>query len=258
MSSSKDTTALDAWVRSRGPSAESIRNLLVNAVGSRLKGVWVDNPEHPRAVICRSYFAYLDASDRKAAAKVVANVSGGRVPADCSVPSKLWSVMDDAGAKWYGKPVHQYMLEGRPRALRGNKVDALRRQDAATVYIHHTDYPIDRGYLQEQIRVAPSCAIRRDGELVAWALTHDCGAMGLLYVHEKYRRAGLGVAVTLELAARLREAGVTPFAFVPTDNEASISTCEKAGFRRSGTYRWYGLQLPKVSGRLGRTSRHSS
>ena len=77
-------------------------------------------------------------------------------------------------------------------------------------------------------------------------MTHDCGAMGALYVHDKYHSKGLGTAITLTLAERLRRVGVRPFAFVAVKNSASIGMLEKSGFKRRGLYAWYGLPMSEL------------
>jgi hypothetical protein len=191
----RNMTVLRRLLEAKDPGAMCIHNLVSGAAGSKAEWVRVDDLRQPRAVLCGSRFLYLHALDSRSAAAVAKEVPGKYRAKSCNVSAKYTGVLGQPGATLHGKPVYLYTLDEERHAKVGIDVGVLRPKDADVVYKHHTDYELEKRYIRDRIRLAPSCAIRRNGNLVAWGLTHDCGAMGLLHVVDDARGQDLGTAI---------------------------------------------------------------
>lgn len=97
-------------------------------------------------------------------------------------------------------------------------------------------------YIRYRIRNGPSVSIRESGKLVAWAMTHDDSALGLLHVLEDYRRRGYAYELTACLIHRLREQGKIPFAHIEETNLKSMSLAIKSGFQKDRRVHWLKVQ----------------
>lgn len=116
---------------------------------------------------------------------------------------------------------------------------------ADTPYIYenskYKDY-ISIEYIQERICNGIGLGIYRDKKLVAWAITHDDGAIGFLNVVEEYRRKGYGSDVTVAMIKKLLEQGEIPFVHIEEDNEKSMNLAIKTGFRKDRRIHWIKLK----------------
>jgi predicted GNAT family acetyltransferase len=56
------------------------------------------------------------------------------------------------------------------------------------------------------------------------------GALGVLYTLEEFRGQGFAKICMQFMAKHVQDIGLTPFAYVETDNFASIALMEKLGF----------------------------
>ncbi len=103
-------------------------------------------------------------------------------------------------------------------------------------------------YISKRIREAPAYGIRKDGELVAWSLTHrvteDAMMLGFLHVKEPWRRQGLARAVTETLCQHALEMGLTPVVDIYHDNEASFLLAKSMGFEVIGENHWFSGHIP--------------
>lgn len=119
----------------------------------------------------------------------------------------------------------------------------LTEADAPYIY-ENSKYKefIDTGYIRDRIRKGIGTGIAEDGRLVAWALTHDDGAIGFLNVLEDYRRKGYGSDVTAAIIGKQLERGEVPFVHVEPENQASLRLARKAGFRENGRVHWIKLR----------------
>lgn len=104
-------------------------------------------------------------------------------------------------------------------------------EEAGYVFAHY-DYAqyTTEPYLAERIEKGPALGIREDGRLVAWIMTHDDGAMGVLTVLPEYRRNGYGARITLALIERLRNENRLPFVHIEESNDKSMALSRKVGF----------------------------
>lgn len=97
-------------------------------------------------------------------------------------------------------------------------------------------------YIQERISNGVGLGIYEDGKLVAWAITHDDGAIGFLNVLEEYRRKGYGTDVTVSMIKRLLELDEVPFVHIEEENINSMNLALKAGFKQDRRVHWYKLK----------------
>lgn len=98
-------------------------------------------------------------------------------------------------------------------------------------------------YISERISNGPAYGIRRDGELVAWTLTHyitdQVLNLGFLHVKEDWRRRGFAKAITEQMCRYAEENGQIPVVDIFKDNEASISLAESLGFEQISEHHWF-------------------
>ncbi|MDW7649918.1 MAG: GNAT family N-acetyltransferase [Bacillota bacterium] len=118
---------------------------------------------------------------------------------------------------------------GLPRAEL--KTSPLLSQDASFIYeqLGYRDITTVE-YITDRITRGESAALYERDRPVAWAATHDDGAMGLLYVLPEYRRRGYAKAVLVCLAEQIRRAGRIPFAQIEEENHRSLHLTAKLGF----------------------------
>lgn len=95
-------------------------------------------------------------------------------------------------------------------------------------------------YTRDRIARGHSAAIFHGDEPVAWAITHDDGAIGFLFVREEYRGRGYARDVTVAVARQLQELGKPAFVHIEPDNHKSLSLARKLGFAERGTVMWVG------------------
>jgi 8-oxo-dGTP diphosphatase len=134
-------------------------------------------------------------------------------------------------------------MEGFPAMNPGEpEVTDLTIPDASVIY-NNSDYKeyISIAYIEERILNGVGAGIRKDGRLVAWALTHDDGAIGFMHVLGEYRRRGYALRITEAMVSRLVAAGEVPFVHIKESNAASMELAVKAGFRKDRRIHWIKL-----------------
>ena len=97
-------------------------------------------------------------------------------------------------------------------------------------------------YIREMIQKGPAIGIRQDGELVAWVMTHDDGAIGFLHVLPGYRSRSYAVALTCEMIRRVKHGGKIPFVHIEEENTSSIRLAKKLGFEEERKVHWVKLK----------------
>ncbi|MCW3488538.1 GNAT family N-acetyltransferase [Dethiobacter alkaliphilus] len=108
---------------------------------------------------------------------------------------------------------------------------ALSPEDAPYIYQHLPYKDITSvKYIEERITQGESAGIYEQGRLVAWAATHDDGAMGLLQVLPQYRNRGYATEVLIGLIGKIRSAGKIPFGQIEGWNVKSLNLMAKLGF----------------------------
>lgn len=126
--------------------------------------------------------------------------------------------------------------------IMSNVVD-LSIADAPYIYENskYKEY-ISIEYIEDRIKNGIALGIYEDGKLVAWAITHDDGAIGFLNVLLEYRRKGYGTDVTVAMIRRLLQIGELPFVHIEEDNIKSMNLALKAGFRKERRIHWIKLK----------------
>jgi 8-oxo-dGTP diphosphatase len=133
--------------------------------------------------------------------------------------------------------------EGTPHPSVKSTVTDLSAKDAPYIFENskYKEY-ISIDYIEERIKNGVALGIHEDGKLVAWAVTHDDGAIGFLNVLEEYRRKGYGTDVTAAMIKRLLELGEVPFVHIEENNIKSTNLAVKAGFRKDRRIHWIKLK----------------
>ncbi len=99
----------------------------------------------------------------------------------------------------------------------------------------------DTDYVISRIKRGHHAGVRVDGELVAWAITHDDGAIGFLYVKPEHRGAGYASDLTAFIIQELRTEDLAAYVHVEEGNQASTALVEKFGFVPDRRVRWFSL-----------------
>lgn len=100
----------------------------------------------------------------------------------------------------------------------------------------------DIDYVTDQITQGYNGCIRIDGKLVAWAITHDDGAIGFLYVMPEYRGKNFGYEITTFIANKLKNDNLPVYVHIEADNEHSIALSKKIGFIEDRNVRWFTIE----------------
>lgn len=126
------------------------------------------------------------------------------------------------------------------------EVTTLLVEDAEEIQNSHAynEYT-DLDYVHRQIENGYGAGIRVSEKLVAWAITHDDGAIGFMYVKPEYRNKGYAEAVTAYIVERLRLDGYAVYVHIEADNTKSMSLAKKLGFVEDRNVRWFTLEEAK-------------
>lgn len=119
--------------------------------------------------------------------------------------------------------------------------DAMPLDPSDARHIHQlSEFPelAQADYIHDRICAGPSAGIRAAGKLVAWGITHDDGALGLIHVLPSARRQGLGAAIIATLSHLILARGRIPFSHIEDSNTASIALHLRAGFEAGPEIRW--------------------
>jgi len=95
-------------------------------------------------------------------------------------------------------------------------------------------------YTLDRITRGQSAAVFVDNSPVAWAITHDDGAIGFLYVREAYRGKGYAMDVTVSIVQQLRSHDKPGFVHIDSNNHKSLALAKKLGFEERGSVIWVG------------------
>lgn len=119
----------------------------------------------------------------------------------------------------------------------------LTELDASYIYDHY-DYQqyTSVPYIKERIEKSFAYGIEDKGSLVAWIMTHDDGAIGLLHVLPSHRGRGYATALVKRISTELRHNKNLPFMHIEEDNTASITVAKKCGFKLLSQIHWVKLK----------------
>jgi len=188
-------------------------------------------------------WVYISAAGRKDLDRIISRLNRNdryfAVVEDWMIPS----LMHCATLNWklsamkYILPVQKSLP-----AVSSRLVSPLTTEDADYIYAHSNyQAAVSPVYIRERIRKGPACGIRKDGKLLAWAMTHDDGAIGFLHVLESFRKQGLAMNLMLYLVAKVRSTGRMPFGQIEEENTPSIRLIRKLGFQGDRRVHWMEL-----------------
>jgi len=148
-------------------------------------------------------------------------------------------ILGDRPAKWRLLTRRFVLPTSVPATPVHPDASPLRPDDAVRVH-RRSEYRdlAPASYIRDRIERGPSVGIRRGGELVAWGLTHDDGALGMIHVLPDARRQGLGAAILASLAHLALAAGSIPFSHIEETNPASIGMHRRVGFVADRQISW--------------------
>lgn len=137
-----------------------------------------------------------------------------------------------------------YLPETVPLPEIKSEVFPLEIEDASIIQSSHAygEYT-DLEYVTSRIKNGHHAGLKVNGELVAWAITHDDGALGFLYVKPEYRGSGLGKDITTYIINALRTENLPVYVHIEKDNYASMALVTKMGFIHDRTVRWFTMPV---------------
>jgi GNAT superfamily N-acetyltransferase len=237
------------------PATLSIYNTIFGRAGARAAWVRADDPANPRAVVCRVRSLVFHARDRAAGRRLLDSIPRHWRPQFSATPHWACAHLARTRPISWTTPCFGYALLD-PARLRGRPAHRVGRLEPGDSPLVTRLWPYhgkegDSPYIRWRIEHGPTAAIRRDGRLVAWALTHGDGSMGFLHVLEDWRHRGFARSLGLVLSRRVFARGLEPFVFIETRNRASQRLTEGLGFERVGRFTWFGSG-PVATRRSGR------
>jgi 8-oxo-dGTP diphosphatase len=121
-------------------------------------------------------------------------------------------------------------------------VEDLKPEDAEIIYAE-SDYQAyaDVSYIRGRIIAGPAVCIRKGGQLAAWAMTHDDGALGVLHVRPPWRRGHLAENLVRFLIREKQKRREPLFLNIEPGNRASYSLALKLGFEEEKPIYWVKL-----------------
>lgn len=137
----------------------------------------------------------------------------------------------------------RYFLPGKT-VIPDNKIKLAQLNSEDAPYILNNSYYkhfLTVDYLKDRIERSFSASVRENGKLVAWALTHDDGAIGALHVLEEFRGKGYAREIVCNLSCQIRNAGDIPIAQIEEKNVGAIRLFEKLGFIKDRNTTWLKL-----------------
>ncbi len=149
-------------------------------------------------------------------------------------------------------------IDDRPTWMLKRPHEAFKEPEHQTVELQEDDAEVINSfwnlsggdsteYIKDRIKNGPAYGIRRDGELVAWCLTHhlteSAMTMGFLHVKEEWRGRGFARSVTESMCQYALENGSIPVIDIFKDNEPSLNLAKSLGFQHIGENHWFSGEI---------------
>ncbi|MBK6964099.1 MAG: GNAT family N-acetyltransferase [Bacteroidales bacterium] len=93
-------------------------------------------------------------------------------------------------------------------------------------------------YLNMRLQLGGGFCIERDGQPVAWAMTHDDGSVGMLHVLDQYRGLGYARLLVLAMSGEVRKINRPVFAHIEPVNFPSLNLFRSLGFEVRSKVTW--------------------
>ncbi len=127
----------------------------------------------------------------------------------------------------YKTPCYLYAWNGKPLPL----IDTDDIQSMSPLFAQRvsdgTYYHASIEEINECLKLHPSAAIYFNKEPICWCLCHRDKSLGMLYTLSEYRNKGYALKVMTKLCNTIIEKGDIPFAYILTDNIASMNLAAK-------------------------------
>ncbi len=122
-------------------------------------------------------------------------------------------------------------------------VRPLQTGDASAIYevATYKQY-LTQEYLRERIANGPSAGIKINGRLIAWCMTHDDNAIGVLQTLPEFQGHGFARAVSAYVIQAVRNSGDLPFLHIEPSNSASLALSASMGFVKDRLVHWLGMK----------------
>ncbi len=125
---------------------------------------------------------------------------------------------------WNGKPLpHRNICEIHPMSPK-----------YAQIISDGTHYRPSLDEVRECLEIHPSAAVCIDGEPVCWCLCHREKSLGMLYTVPEYRHKGYALEVMTALCNAVIDKGDIPYAYIVSDNVASMNLAAKYNLVKAG------------------------
>jgi len=123
-------------------------------------------------------------------------------------------------------------------------VRELKNKDADFIFKHsHYQDFTSKAYIRERIEVDCSAGVIVKGELAAWGLTHDDGAVGFIHVRETFRKRGFARMIMESLIRDKRENNKDVFLNVEPDNFKAKKLFYSLDFEFDRVISWIKLKV---------------
>lgn len=119
----------------------------------------------------------------------------------------------------------------------------LTENDADYIYNNYdySDYA-SVSYIKQRINQDFSYGIFCDDTLVAWIMTHDDGAIGLLHVIPEYRGRGYASTLVSKISKELNQHNRLRFMHIEEENYKSVNMALKCGYSKIGKISWFKIK----------------
>lgn len=145
----------------------------------------------------------------------------------CGVDPQITDYLRDKYAFEYETHCYLYVWNGEPLPHKC----VLKTQPLLPKYAQKasdgTHYHAAPSEICECLEMHPSAAIYIDDEPVCWCLCHLEKSLGMLYTMPEHRHKGYALEVMTSLCNQLISRGDVPYAYIVTDNVASLNLAKK-------------------------------
>lgn len=119
------------------------------------------------------------------------------------------------------------------------EIRALQNKDVNFIFAHSNYQKFtSKAYIRERIDADCSAGIIINGELAAWGLTHDDGAIGFIHVIKNFRKRGLAQLITENLIRDKRKNNRDVFLNVEVGNLKAEKLFYSLGFKFDRLISW--------------------
>jgi 8-oxo-dGTP diphosphatase len=185
---------------------------------------------------------YISSNDKEEVQRLLLKLESD----DCCFASlEDWMIPEvtrDKDVEWQLTTIRYFLPD--EMEIHNNKINiaSLNTVDAEYI-IENSDYKqfLTVEYLKQRIKESFTAAIKEKNKLIAWALTHDDGAIGALYVLDRFRNSGYASEIIRNLSYKIRETGSIPIAQIEEKNIPAAKLFEKLGFIKDRRVIWLKL-----------------